>query len=97
MRGFDVRGSDLHGVGRRSGDRRRCGQTRLRMNRLANVKTDKVTFELMSLAVSAINGCEVCIRSHEEAVIKGGLTEEHVHDAVRVAATVVAAATARGL
>jgi lipoyl-dependent peroxiredoxin subunit D len=65
---------------------------RLRMNRLARPATNKADFELFSLAVSAINGCENCLRSHEEAVLAGGLTEEHVHDAVRVAATIQAAA-----
>jgi alkyl hydroperoxide reductase subunit D len=67
---------------------------RLRMNRIAQPKTNKATFELMCLAVSAINGCESCIRSHEHAVIQGGLSEEHVHDAVRIAATIRAAAVA---
>ena len=67
---------------------------RLRMNRLAQVLGSKVDFELISLAVSAINGCEVCVKSHEKAVIDGGLSEEHVHDAVRVGATVNAAAVA---
>ncbi len=65
---------------------------RLRMNRLARPLTSKVDFELYSLAVSAINGCENCLRSHEEAVLAGGLSEEHVHDAVRIAATIQAAA-----
>jgi alkyl hydroperoxide reductase subunit D len=67
---------------------------RLRMNRIVQPKTSKVTFELMCLAVSAINGCESCIRSHEHAVVEGGLTEDHVHDAVRIAATIRAAAVA---
>jgi lipoyl-dependent peroxiredoxin subunit D len=67
---------------------------RLRMNRIAQPKTNKATFELMCLAASAINGCESCIKSHERAVIQGGLTEEHVHDAVRIAATIRAAAVA---
>jgi alkyl hydroperoxide reductase subunit D len=64
------------------------------MNRIVEPKTDKVTFELVCLAVSAINGCEVCIQSHERAVIEGGLTEDHVHDAVRIAATMRAAVIA---
>jgi len=67
---------------------------RLRMNRIAQPRTSKATFELVCLAVSAINGCEVCVRSHERAVLAGGLTEEHVHDAVRIAATIRAAAVA---
>jgi alkyl hydroperoxide reductase subunit D len=66
----------------------------LRMQRLAQVATNKADFELFSLAVSAINGCEMCVKSHEDVVIKGGLTDQHVHDAVRIAATVHAAAVA---
>jgi alkyl hydroperoxide reductase subunit D len=67
---------------------------RLRMQRIARPASNKVDFELFCLAVSAINGCEVCIRSHEDVVIKGGLSEDQVHDAVRIAATVNAAAVA---
>jgi lipoyl-dependent peroxiredoxin subunit D len=66
----------------------------LRMNRLVQPATNKVDFELFSLAVSAINGCEMCIRAHEKAVIDGGLTPDHVNDAVRIAATMQAAAVA---
>ena len=66
----------------------------LRMNRLAQPATNKVDFELFSLAVSAINGCEMCIRAHEKAVIDGGLTPDHVNDAVRIAATMQATAVA---
>jgi alkyl hydroperoxide reductase subunit D len=67
---------------------------RLRMNRLARPATSKTDFELYSLAVSAINACESCVRSHERAVIEGGLSEEHVNDAVRIAATIAATAVA---
>ena len=67
---------------------------RLRMQRIVKPASNKADFELFCLAVSAINGCEMCIRSHEEVVIKGGITEEQVHDAVRVAATINAAAVA---
>lgn len=65
---------------------------RLRMNRIAQPATNKVDFELFCLAVSAVNACEACVRSHEAAVLAGGLTEDHVHDAVRIAATLQAAA-----
>jgi alkyl hydroperoxide reductase subunit D len=67
---------------------------RLRMQRIVKPASNKVDFELFCLAVSAINGCEMCIRSHEDVVIKGGLSEDQVHDAVRIAATVNAAAVA---
>jgi alkyl hydroperoxide reductase subunit D len=67
---------------------------RLRMQRIAKPASNKVDFELFCLAVSAINGCEMCMRSHEDVVIKGGLSEDQVHDAIRIAATVNAAAVA---
>ncbi|HYQ16820.1 MAG TPA: carboxymuconolactone decarboxylase family protein [Polyangiaceae bacterium] len=70
---------------------------RLRMQRLAQVASNKADFELFSLAVSAINNCQSCIAAHEAAVLKQGLTEDHVHDAVRIAATVHAAAIAAEL
>jgi alkyl hydroperoxide reductase subunit D len=66
----------------------------LRMSRIAKPATNKPDFELFCLAVSAINGCEACVRSHEQAVLEGGLTEDQVHDAVRIAATIEAAAVA---
>jgi alkyl hydroperoxide reductase subunit D len=67
---------------------------RLRMQRIARPASNKIDFELFCLAVSAINGCEMCMRSHEDVVIKGGLSEDQVHDAVRIAATIAAAAVA---
>jgi alkyl hydroperoxide reductase subunit D len=67
---------------------------RLRMNRLAKPSTNKLDFELFSLAVSSINDCESCVRAHEQAVTDGGLSEDAVMDATRIAATVNAAAVA---
>lgn len=67
---------------------------RLRMTRLAKPSTNKLDFELVCLAVSAINGCEACVRAHENAVLEGGLHEDHVHDAVRIAATIHGVAVA---
>jgi alkyl hydroperoxide reductase subunit D len=67
---------------------------RLRMQRLAQVATNKADFELFCLAVSTINGCEMCVRSHEEAVLAGGLTPDHVQDAVRIASTMHGVAVA---
>lgn len=67
---------------------------RLRMQRIAQPLTGKADFELFCLAVSAVNGCEACLQSHEKVVLEGGLTEEHVNDAVRIAAVVHGAAVA---
>lgn len=59
---------------------------RLRMNVMAKPGVDKVTFELWSLAVSAINGCGMCMESHEKAVRQHGMTTEQAQAAVRIAA-----------
>src|SRR5205814_9378331 len=67
---------------------------RLRMNRLAKPATSRADLELFSLAASAINGCEVCVQAHEKAVRDAGLTDDAVHDAVRIAAVIHAAAVA---
>jgi lipoyl-dependent peroxiredoxin subunit D len=65
---------------------------KLRMNVMARPGVDKATFELWSLAVSAINGCGMCMESHEHAVRQHGLTAEQVQTAVRIAAVVHAVA-----
>lgn len=67
---------------------------RLRMNRLAKPSSSKADFELFCLAVSAINGCESCVRAHEKTVLEAGLTEIQVNDAIRIAATIHGAAVA---
>jgi alkyl hydroperoxide reductase subunit D len=61
---------------------------RLRMNVMANPGVDKADFELWSLAVSAVNGCGMCIESHEHELRKAGLTTEQIQAAVRIAAVV---------
>jgi alkyl hydroperoxide reductase subunit D len=65
---------------------------RLRMNVIANPGVDKVDFELLSLAVSAINGCGTCVASHERQVRQHGLERETVQSAVRIASVVHAVA-----
>ena len=65
---------------------------RLRMNVIGNPGIAKADFELLSLAVSAINGCGSCVASHERQVRQHGLPREAVQSAVRIAATVHAVA-----
>jgi alkyl hydroperoxide reductase subunit D len=65
---------------------------KLRMNVMAKPGVDKVDFELWSLAVSAINGCGMCMESHEKVVRHGGLSAEQVQTAVRIASVVHAVA-----
>ena len=61
---------------------------KLRMMRLGRPASTKVDLELYSLAASAIGGCETCVQAHERTVLAGGLTEDHVHDAIRIASVI---------
>lgn len=65
---------------------------RLRMQIIGKPGVEHVDFELWCLAASAITGCEMCVRSHEQAVRERGGTVAHVHEAVRIAAVVHAVA-----
>ncbi len=65
----------------------------LRMNVMARPGCDKTSFELASLAVSAINGCTACMDSHEKTLRQHGLGAQAIQSAVRIAAVVHAAAT----
>jgi alkyl hydroperoxide reductase subunit D len=65
---------------------------RLRMNVIGKPGVDKADFELWCLAVSAINGCGICIDSHEKILRDAGLTAEQIQTAVRIAAVVHAVA-----
>lgn len=66
---------------------------RLRMNAMANPGVDKVDFELWSLAVSAVNGCGLCLEAHEHELMTKGASKTQVQDAVRIAATLHAVAS----
>jgi alkyl hydroperoxide reductase subunit D len=63
---------------------------RIRMQIMVKPVTGKEFFELLSLAVSAVNGCEMCVNAHEDSLIKLGTSEERIFDAVRIASLVTA-------
>ena len=65
---------------------------RLRMSVIGNPGIAKADFELLALAVSAINGCGSCVASHERQLRQHGFTREAVQSAVRIAASVHAVA-----
>jgi len=69
---------------------------KLRMNIIGNPGVDKADFELWSLAVSAINGCGMCIDAHEAELRKHDISASQIQTAVRIASTVHAAATVIG-
>ena len=67
--------------------------TRLRMH-VAKPATTSAAFELFSIAVSAVNDCETCVRFHEATLLELGTTEDQIHDAIRIASVVYGAAVA---
>ena len=64
----------------------------LRMNVMANPGIEKVAFEAASLAVSAINGCGMCLDSHEKTLRQHGVGAQGVQSIVRIAAVIHAVA-----
>ena len=65
---------------------------RLRMNVIGNPGSARDDFELLSLAVSAVNGCGLCITAHERKLREHGASREAIQSAVRIASTIHAVA-----
>ena len=61
---------------------------RLRMTAAGNPGVDKLDFELWELAVSAINGCDMCLKAHVKGILGASGTWEQIQEALRVAAVV---------
>jgi alkyl hydroperoxide reductase subunit D len=61
---------------------------RIKMNIMVRPVSGKEFFELISLAVSAVNGCEMCVNSHESSLIELGSKEERIFEAVRLASVI---------
>jgi alkyl hydroperoxide reductase subunit D len=66
----------------------------LRMNGMLNPGVSKIDFELFALAVSAINGCGLCIQSHVAQLLQHDVTKITIQSALRIAATFHGFATA---
>ena len=64
----------------------------LRMNVMANPGCDKIDFELASIAVSAVNGCGMCLESHEKTLRKHEVPALTIQSAVRIASVIHAVA-----
>ncbi|HVK60460.1 MAG TPA: carboxymuconolactone decarboxylase family protein [Bdellovibrionales bacterium] len=71
------------------------GAAKLRMTSLANPAMGKEKFEMLAFAVSCINGCEMCVTSHEKALMALGVTREKLHDLGRLAAVMKGLSTLR--
>ncbi len=72
----------------RSGEEYRTLPARLRMTIIGNPGVEKDDFELWSLAVSAVNGCGMCLDAHEGELKKHGFSNVQIQAAIRIAAVV---------
>lgn len=60
----------------------------IKMSIMASPVLGKEFFELVSLVVSSINGCEMCVSSHERSVLQHGSSESRVLEAVKLGAVI---------
>lgn len=67
---------------------------KLRMNIIANPGISKSDFELTCLAISAINGCGMCIDAHINELVKAQVSKLAIQSAIRIAAVINATAQA---
>jgi alkyl hydroperoxide reductase subunit D len=61
---------------------------RIKMNIMMKPVVGKEFFELLSLAISAVNGCEMCVNAHEDSLIKMGTSEARIFDSIRLASVI---------
>ncbi len=74
-----------HMIGKESYGQRPAG---LRMQRMARPAVSRKLFEMCSMACAVLAGCEMCVRSHEASLLHEGVTEDRIHQVVRIAAVV---------
>jgi len=55
----------------------------IKMSIMMSPVLGKEFFELVSLAISAVNGCELCVTSHEQSVLQHGSSEARIFEAVK--------------
>jgi alkyl hydroperoxide reductase subunit D len=60
----------------------------IKMSIMMNPVLGKEYFELLSLAISSVNGCEMCVKSHEQSVLSHGASEARVYESVKLAAII---------
>lgn len=58
----------------------------IKMSIMMSPVLGKEFFELLSLVISSINGCEMCVTSHEQSVLQHGSSEARVLESVKLGA-----------
>jgi lipoyl-dependent peroxiredoxin subunit D len=66
----------------------RTTPAKLRMQVIGAPGVEKPDFELWCMAVSAVNGCGMCMDSHEGVLRQAGFTTEQIQASVRIGAVV---------
>lgn len=62
---------------------------KIKMSIMMNPVLGHELFELISVVVSALNGCEMCVNAHENSLLtKYGSSQARIYDAVRVGAII---------
>ena len=62
---------------------------KMRVNIMGNhAGLDKILFESLSLCVSAINGCNFCVKAHSDLLLENNQTKEYVFNIGRIAAVI---------
>jgi alkyl hydroperoxide reductase subunit D len=69
-------------------------QSGMKMQIMQNHNISQIDFELYSLAVSVINGCEYCVRLHTKKLLNGGITKEGIQSTIRIASVITGTAQA---
>lgn len=70
---------------------------KLRMSVIAKPGVAKVNFEMYSLAVSAVEGCGMCINAHVAEIQKAGVDFLGIQSVIRIAAVVNATGQAMSI
>lgn len=73
------------------GDRYDKSPAKFRMSIMMKSSIGKELFELISLAVSAVNGCEICVSAHEKSLRELQVSEEKIWESIRIASMVESA------
>src|SRR5689334_7520608 len=60
----------------------------IKMSIMMNPVLGKEYFELVSLVISSINGCEMCITSHEQSILQHGGSESRILEGVKLGAII---------
>lgn len=60
----------------------------IKMSIMVNPVLGKEFFELVSLVISSINGCEMCVSSHEKSVLQHNSSESRIFEGVKLGAII---------